>query len=92
MSASLAIRAHGWGISWQETFDGAWAIGAPLLDEEGHPLASIGVAAPISRHSDATEEATRQALLHAVARAGARLRLPAPAEPRPASAPAKLHA
>jgi DNA-binding IclR family transcriptional regulator len=86
------VRANGWGISWQETFDGAWAIGAPLLDEEGHPLASIGVAAPISRHSDATEEATRRALLHAVARAGERLRLPAPAEPRPASPPAKLHA
>jgi DNA-binding IclR family transcriptional regulator len=86
------IRANGWGISWQETFDGAWALAAPLLDEEGHPLASIGVAAPISRHSGATEEATRQALLHAVARAGERLRLPAPTEPRPASAPAKLHA
>jgi DNA-binding IclR family transcriptional regulator len=86
------IRANGWGISWQETFDGAWALAAPLLDEEGHPLASIGVAAPISRHSEATEEATRQALLHAVARAGERLRLPAPTEPRPASAPAKLHA
>ena len=80
------IRANGWGISWQETFDGAWAIGAPLLDEEGHPLASIGVAAPISRHSDAAEEATRHALLHAVAprgraaaSAGARASLAPPA-------------
>ena len=86
------IRANGWGISWQETFDGAWALAAPLLDEDGHAVASIGVAAPISRHSEATEEATRQALLHAVAGAAERLRPPAPAEPRPATAPAKLHA
>jgi DNA-binding IclR family transcriptional regulator len=86
------IRANGWGISWQESFDGAWALGAPILDEDGQALASIGVAAPINRHSQETEEATRRALLHAVARAGERLRPPAPAEPRAASPPAKLHA
>jgi DNA-binding IclR family transcriptional regulator len=76
------IRANGWGISWQETFDGAWALAAPILDEAGGALASIGVAAPISRHSPETEEATRRALLATVARAGDRLR----------PAPAKLHA
>jgi DNA-binding IclR family transcriptional regulator len=86
------IRANGWGISWQETFDGAWALAAPILDEAGHALASIGVAAPVNRHGEATEEATRQALLQAVARAGERLHPPAPAESRAASAPAKLHA
>ncbi len=86
------IRAHGWGISWQETFDGAWAVGAPIVDEEGHAVASIGVAAPISRHSEAAEAATREALLDAVARAGERLRPPAATEARPATAPAKLHA
>ena len=86
------IRAHGWGISWQETFDGAWAVGAPIVDEEGHAVASIGVAAPISRHSEAAEAATRGALLDAVARAGELLRPPAPTEARPATAPAKLHA
>jgi DNA-binding IclR family transcriptional regulator len=86
------IRANGWGISWQETFDGAWALGAPILDEDGHSLASIGVAAPINRHSEATEQATRRALLHAVARASERLRPPLPVEPRAASPPAKLHA
>lgn len=86
------IRANGWGISWQETFDGAWALGAPVLDGEGHALASIGVAAPVNRHSEATEAATRQALLRTVAHAGERLRSPAPAAPRPATPPAKLHA
>jgi DNA-binding IclR family transcriptional regulator len=86
------IRANGWGISWQETFDGAWALAAPILDEAGHALASIGVAAPISRHSPDTEEATRRALLQAVARAGERLHPPTPTESRAATAPAKLHA
>jgi len=86
------IRAHGWGVSWQETFDGAWAVGAPIVDEEGHAVASIGVAAPISRHSEAAEAANRGALLDAVARAGERLRPPATTEARPATAPAKLHA
>ena len=51
-----------------------------------------GVAAPISRHSEAAEAATREALLAAVARASDRLRPPAGAEGRSASAPAKLHA
>jgi DNA-binding IclR family transcriptional regulator len=86
------IRANGWGMSWQETFDGAWALAAPILDEEGHALASIGVAAPISRHSEAAEEATRRVLLETVARASERLRPPALAEPRLAGSPDKLHA
>jgi DNA-binding IclR family transcriptional regulator len=86
------IRANGWGISWQETFDGAWALAAPILDAGGNALASIGVAAPISRHSGEVEEATRQALLRAVARAGDRLQPPTTDESRPAGAPAKLHA
>jgi IclR family KDG regulon transcriptional repressor len=87
-----SIRANGWGMSWQETFDGAWALGAPILDEEGHALASIGVAAPISRYSEAAEKATREALLGAVARASERLRPPALADPHPFSSPDKLHA
>jgi DNA-binding IclR family transcriptional regulator len=86
------IRANGWGISWQETFDGAWALAAPILDAGGNAPASIGVAAPISRHSGEVEEATRQALLRAVARAGDRLQPPTTDESRPAGAPAKLHA
>jgi DNA-binding IclR family transcriptional regulator len=86
------IRANGWGISWQETFDGAWAVGAPLLDAEGHAVASIGVAAPISRHSEVAQAATRDAVLAAVAGARERLCPPAATEAHPVSAPAKLHA
>lgn len=73
-----SIRSHGWGISWQETFDGAWALGAPILDRDGEAVAAIGVAAPISRHSEATEDSTRRSLLEVAAHAGERLRPPAP--------------
>jgi DNA-binding IclR family transcriptional regulator len=78
-----SIRRRGWAISWQETFDGAWALGAPIFDEDGAALAAIGVAAPISRHSEVAERATRAALLEAVARAGERLRPAALARDQP---------
>lgn len=74
-----SIRARGWGISWQETFDGAWALAAPVLDEDGVSLAAIGVASPISRHSEPVEQATRLAVLTAATGAADRLRPPAAA-------------
>jgi DNA-binding IclR family transcriptional regulator len=76
-----SIRARGWGISWQETFDGAWALGAPVLDPSGVALAAIGVAAPISRHSDAVRETTCRELVAAAASASDRLRPPGPPGP-----------
>ncbi len=69
-----SIRLRGWGISWQETFEGAWALAAPIFDQDGAALGAIGVAAPISRHTQSVERATRRALLEAAARAGDLLR------------------
>ena len=63
------IARRGWGLSWEETYDGAWAVAAPVLADDGHAVASIGVAAPISRHSRAREQATRQAVIETAARA-----------------------
>lgn len=63
-------RRQGWAMSWEETYDGAWAIAAPLLgDDEETAFASIGVAAPVSRHTDALEERIRTAVLEAVIKA-----------------------
>jgi DNA-binding IclR family transcriptional regulator len=67
------IARRGWGLSREETYDGAWALAAPVLDDDGHAFASIGVAAPISRHSGATEARTRRAVMAAAARAGEKL-------------------
>jgi IclR family transcriptional regulator, KDG regulon repressor len=67
------ISRRGWGLSWEETYDGAWAVAAPVLAEDGRAVASIGVAAPISRHSREREQTHRQAVIATAARASARL-------------------
>jgi DNA-binding IclR family transcriptional regulator len=70
-------RREGWAMSWEETYDGAWAIAAPLLGEDGETaFASIGVAAPVSRHTEALEERIRTVVLEAAIRAGRTLGYP----------------
>lgn len=64
-----AIQRQGWGFSWEETYDGAWAVAAPLLDDEDQAFAAIGIAAPTSRHSKLHERRLREAVLDATARA-----------------------
>jgi DNA-binding IclR family transcriptional regulator len=55
-------RRRGFAFSWQETFDGAWAVAAPVLDDDKRPLASIGVATPVHRHSPAIQRAYANAV------------------------------
>jgi DNA-binding IclR family transcriptional regulator len=63
-------RREGWAMSWEETYDGAWAIAAPLLGDDGETaFASIGVAAPVSRHTEALEERIRTVLLETAIKA-----------------------
>jgi DNA-binding IclR family transcriptional regulator len=69
------IARRGWGLSWEETYDGAWAVAAPVLDDEGHALGAFGVATPISRHSRTVEKGNRDAVIDVAARAGSALRL-----------------
>ncbi len=69
------IARRGWGLSWEETYDGAWAVAAPVLDDEGHALGAFGVATPISRHSRAVEKSNRDAVIDVAARAASALRL-----------------
>jgi IclR family acetate operon transcriptional repressor len=62
------IRERGWAFSWQETYDGAWAVAAPLVDvHDGSAYAAVGVAVPVSRHSIESEQAVRDAVLRTVA-------------------------
>jgi DNA-binding IclR family transcriptional regulator len=69
------IVARGWGFSWEETYDGAWAVAAPVLDDEGHAFAAFGVATPISRHSHPVEAHNRAAVIDAARRAASSLRV-----------------
>ena len=73
--AQLAeLTKSGSGFSWEETYDGAWAVAAPVLDDDGHAVASIGVAGPVSRHSAELQSGGRAAVAAAAAAAGRRLR------------------
>lgn len=50
LRAELAeIRARGFALNWEESSDGVCAVAVALRDTLGHPLAGLGVAAPISR-------------------------------------------
>ena len=69
------IARRGWGLSWEETYDGAWAVAAPVLDDEGHALGAFGVATPISRHSRTVEKGNREAVIDVAAQASSALRL-----------------
>lgn len=74
--AQLAtIARRGWGFSWEETYDGAWAVAAPLLDDEGHAFAAFGVATPISRHSREAEAINRDAAIDLATRAASAFRV-----------------
>lgn len=64
------IRREGWAFSWEETYDGAWAIGAPLIDADTQTsFAAIGVAVPTARHSAEIEASVRTAVLAAASAA-----------------------
>jgi IclR family transcriptional regulator, acetate operon repressor len=63
-------RRRCWARSWEETYDGAWAVAAPLLGDDGETaFASIGVAAPVSRHTEALEKRIRSVVLEAATKA-----------------------
>jgi len=64
------IRERGWAFSWEETYQGAWAVAAPLRDSgTGVAIGAIGVAVPTSRHTPDIEERVREVVLKAADRA-----------------------
>ncbi|MGH2889317.1 MAG: IclR family transcriptional regulator [Solirubrobacteraceae bacterium] len=64
------IRERGWAFSWEETYNGAWAVVAPILDAATEvAAAAIGVAIPTARHSEAVQDAVRVAVVAATAEA-----------------------
>jgi len=69
------IRSRGWGFSWQETYEGAWAVAAPLVDGEQQALAAIGIVAPTTRHNYEFERRLRDAVIGAAEQAATTLRL-----------------
>ncbi|MGH2842693.1 MAG: IclR family transcriptional regulator [Solirubrobacteraceae bacterium] len=69
------IRERGWAFSWEETYNGAWAVAAPLIDADTQvAFASIGVAVPTARHDQDVERSMREAVLETANVAGRTLR------------------
>jgi IclR family KDG regulon transcriptional repressor len=50
------IREQGYAFSREETDRGAWGLAAPILDGSLSVIAGIGIASPISRHSENVEQ------------------------------------
>jgi DNA-binding IclR family transcriptional regulator len=44
-----SIRAKGWARSFEETNLGVWGVAMALLDDQGHAVASVGIAGPRAR-------------------------------------------
>ena len=44
-----SIRAKGWARSFEETNLGVWGVAMALLDDQGHAVASVGLAGPRAR-------------------------------------------
>jgi DNA-binding IclR family transcriptional regulator len=71
------VTAAGYAASRDELLRDVSGIAAPVLDDHGHAVASLGVAAPVSRHEELTDIVP--ALLRATREVSARLHeLPAP--------------
>jgi DNA-binding IclR family transcriptional regulator len=66
------IRSRGWASSFEENNAGAWGIAAPILIG-GRAIASIGVAAPATRHSPAAMRSLARLVRDAARAAEARL-------------------
>ena len=46
------IRREGFAVSDHEMHEGAWGAAAPIVDVDGHAIASIGVSGPIFRRTE----------------------------------------
>ena len=68
MKAELArIRKTGCAVDREESMEGAFCVGVPVLDSSGLPLASISISGPTVRFNDSTLPAVTKALLEAAA-------------------------
>jgi IclR family acetate operon transcriptional repressor len=67
-----AVRKRGYAISYGERQEGAASIAAPILDHDGHVIATVSVSGPITRFKPRLTESAPH-LLEAAARVSAQL-------------------
>jgi DNA-binding IclR family transcriptional regulator len=67
LRAHLAeVRRRGWAISFEETDHGVWGIALPIVNQEGTPVAAVGLAGPRNR-LDASQVRHQLRALHEAA-------------------------
>jgi DNA-binding IclR family transcriptional regulator len=63
--ALAKIRKEGYAWSHEEMHYGAWGISAPIIDQNGISIASLGVSGPTFRMTDELKENTKNLVINA---------------------------
>ena len=66
-------RLRGWAATTNEVGDGVSAIGAPILDRQGHPVAGLSIAFPSNRLSEETRQRYGKLVVDTVSQISSRL-------------------
>ena len=67
------VHEAGYAVDDEESMEGAYCVGVPILDRQGTPMAALSVSGPTVRFGPKTLREVTQALLEAAAEIRARL-------------------
>jgi DNA-binding IclR family transcriptional regulator len=68
IKAELArVRENGYAVDPEESMEGAFCVGVPILDSAGAPIAALSVSGPTVRFNESTLPQASEALLKAAA-------------------------
>lgn len=74
MKAELEeVRKSGYAVDREESMEGAFCVGVPILDNHGSPIAALSVSGPTSRFNEPAVPAASKALREAAAEIRANL-------------------
>jgi DNA-binding IclR family transcriptional regulator len=67
------VRQQGYALDPQESMDGAFCLGVPILDDKGSPIAAISISGPVTRFNPSVVPAASDAMLRAAQEIRAKL-------------------
>jgi DNA-binding IclR family transcriptional regulator len=67
------VRQKGYALDAQESMEGAFCIGVPILDDAGAPIAAVSISGPVTRFNASTVPVASEAMLRAIAEIRTRL-------------------
>ena len=62
------VRARGYALDDEESMEGAFCVGVPLLDSDNSPFAAVSISGPTTRFGPASQAEVAKALLDVAAR------------------------